>query len=89
LHLPVIPLLFGGSNGTANGTYYVLTSTNVTMPLANWLPLTTNQFDAAGNFVFSNDQSRRDTDFLPIAGSLAADCEAFFDELQNCYVNWQ
>jgi len=54
LHLSGNSLLFGGSNGTANGTYYVLTSTNVTMPLANWLPLTTNQFDAAGNFVFSN-----------------------------------
>jgi len=47
-------LILSGSNGSANGNYYVLTSTNVGAPLANWLRLTTNQFDAAGRFNFTN-----------------------------------
>ncbi len=47
-------LIFGGTNGTANGTYYVLTSTNVATPLANWTPLLTNSFDANGAFSVTN-----------------------------------
>lgn len=47
-------LVLSGSNGPASGSYYVLTSTNVGTPLANWLRLTTNQFDGAGGFNFTN-----------------------------------
>jgi autotransporter-associated beta strand protein len=47
-------LVMSGSNGPALGNYYVLTSTNVGMPLANWLRLTTNQFDLNGGFRFTN-----------------------------------
>ena len=43
-----------GSNGTPNTSYYVLTSTNVTLPLSNWSRIVTNQFDGSGNFIFSN-----------------------------------
>ena len=42
------------SNGPALGNYYVLTSTNVGAPLANWLRLATNQFDGVGGFIFTN-----------------------------------
>src|SRR5262245_826944 len=45
-------LLFSGSGGPGNGTYEVVTSTNVTIPLSNWAALLTNQFDSSGNFVF-------------------------------------
>jgi hypothetical protein len=47
-------LILNGTGGTTNGTYYVLTSTNVSMPLANWTPLTTNMFDAGGDFSVTN-----------------------------------
>ena len=47
-------LLMTGSNGTANTSYYVLTSTNVALPMTNWARLITNQFDGSGNFIFSN-----------------------------------
>jgi hypothetical protein len=47
-------LIFTGTGGTTNGTYYVLTSTNVATPLANWTPVITNTFDASGNFSVTN-----------------------------------
>jgi hypothetical protein len=43
-------LVFSGTNGTAGGTYYVLTSTNVALPLNDWTPIVTNTFDGSGNF---------------------------------------
>lgn len=47
-------LVISGAGGTTNGTYYVLTSTNVALPLDQWTPVATNRFDTAGNFVFTN-----------------------------------
>ena len=47
-------LIFSGSGGTAFGTYYVLTSTNLAAPLVNWTPLSTNAFDSVGNFNVTN-----------------------------------
>jgi autotransporter-associated beta strand protein len=43
-------LTFGGTNGIPNGTYVVLTSTNLTQP---WTPVSTNTFNASGNFNFT------------------------------------
>ncbi len=42
------------AHGTNNGPYYVLSSTNVALPLSNWTRLQTNSFDANGNFSFTN-----------------------------------
>jgi hypothetical protein len=47
-------LIFRGTGGTSNGTYYVLTSTNLTQPLTNRTRPLTNQFDGNGNFNFTN-----------------------------------
>jgi hypothetical protein len=47
-------LVIRGTGGTSRGTYHIVTSTNITVPLANWIPLLTNQFDASGNFTFTN-----------------------------------
>ncbi len=47
-------LAMTGSGGAANGTYYILTSTDVTVPMNLWTPLLTNQFDSNGNFNFTN-----------------------------------
>lgn len=43
-----------GSNGVPFHPYYVLASTNLSLPLANWTVISTNAFDAAGNFSFTN-----------------------------------
>jgi fibronectin type 3 domain-containing protein len=43
-----------GSGGTPNGDYYVLTSTNLALPLSNWTRIATNQFDAGGGFSSTN-----------------------------------
>lgn len=43
-------LVFSGANGTAGRTYQILSSTNLTLPLAAWTPVLTNVFDANGNF---------------------------------------
>jgi hypothetical protein len=47
-------VVFAGAGGISNGTFTVLTSTNLTLPITNWVPLLTNQFDATGNFLFTN-----------------------------------
>ena len=47
-------LVFSGTGGTPGGTFYVLTSTNLPLPLANWTLTTTNQFDGSGNFSVTN-----------------------------------
>lgn len=44
-------LTFAGSNGVAQGNYYVLQSSN----LINWTPLVTNQFDTNGGFRFTTN----------------------------------
>lgn len=47
-------LIFSGTNGTASGTYYVLTSTDVATPLSNWTPIATNTFGPGGVFSVTN-----------------------------------
>ena len=43
-----------GSGGIANSNYYVLASTTLTLPSAQWTRVATNQFDAGGNFAITN-----------------------------------
>jgi len=47
-------VILAGTNGTANATYTVLAATNVALPVANWVSLATNRFDASGHFSFTN-----------------------------------
>lgn len=47
-------VLFSGSGGAANGSYYLLTSTNLALPLANWTMIGSNSFDSSGNFILTN-----------------------------------
>jgi len=47
-------LVFSGAGGIPGGTFYVLTSTNLLLPLANWTVTTTNLFDGGGNFSVTN-----------------------------------
>jgi autotransporter-associated beta strand protein len=47
-------LVFSGNSGAGYASYYLLGSTNLAIPVSNWMRLGTNQFDAAGNFNFTN-----------------------------------
>lgn len=47
-------LVLSGTNGPANSAYYVLSATNVALPIANWTRLATNNFNGSGNFSFTN-----------------------------------
>lgn len=47
-------LVFIGSGGISSGFYYVLSSTNLSLPIANWTRIVTNQFDGGGGFLFTN-----------------------------------
>ncbi len=53
-------MLMSGSGGAATGNYYLLSTTNVAVPLTNWTRLLTNQFDNGGNFSLTNN-------FIPAA----------------------
>ena len=45
---------FTGTGGVANASFYLLGTTNLSLPIANWPRLLTNQFDGSGNFNFTN-----------------------------------
>jgi autotransporter-associated beta strand protein len=50
-------LVLSGTNGVPGATYYVLTSTNLTIPVAAWPRIATNLFDAIGTFAVTNQAS--------------------------------
>ena len=47
-------LVCNGSNGAPGWTYRVLVSTNLALPKSQWLSISTNAFDANGNFDFTD-----------------------------------
>ncbi len=47
-------LIFTGTGGIASSNYYVLTSTNIALPMSSWTRLNTNVFDSSGRFAFTN-----------------------------------
>ncbi|TAL04782.1 MAG: hypothetical protein EPO07_04735 [Verrucomicrobia bacterium] len=47
-------LIGSGSGGPTNSPYYVLTTTNLAVPVTNWTRLQTNQFGNTGTFSFTN-----------------------------------
>ncbi len=47
-------LILRGTNGPAGSVYQVLTSSNLTLPAANWPTLAFHPFDASGNFDSTN-----------------------------------
>jgi len=42
-----------GTNGQAGDAYYLLGSTNLTLPVSRWTPLATNVLSGSGNFTFT------------------------------------
>lgn len=47
-------VVISGTNGTPNAAYAVLAATNVALPAASWVSIATNQFNASGQFSFTN-----------------------------------
>ena len=43
-----------GTNGIANANYFVLASSNLSLPFSNWTRMSTNVFSGNGGFGFSN-----------------------------------
>lgn len=49
-------MVFSGTNGNAPGTpFYLLASTNLTLPLVDWTVVATNQFGPGGGFLCTNN----------------------------------
>ncbi len=50
-------LILSGSNGVPGWNYYLLTTTNLSLPLPLWTIIATNTFDGSGNFTLTNSPS--------------------------------
>jgi hypothetical protein len=50
-------VLSGTNNDGSGGTYHILSSTNITLPIASWTVLTNGTFSASGTFTFTNSTS--------------------------------
>jgi autotransporter-associated beta strand protein len=47
-------MVFTGTGGVGDGTFYLLASPDLTAPVSNWTAVYTGQFDGYGNFNFTN-----------------------------------
>jgi hypothetical protein len=47
-------LIIRGTNGLSGGVYYLLSTTNLNLPVTNWDVVRTNIFDASGGFNLTN-----------------------------------
>lgn len=47
-------IVITGTGGVPYGTYTLLSSTNLALPIAMWTPIATNAFDGNGNFAITN-----------------------------------
>jgi len=47
-------IVLNGTGGIATSNYYVLASTNLSLPVSSWTSLGTNTFGDSGNFSFTN-----------------------------------
>jgi PKD repeat protein len=46
--------ILSGANGTAGAQYRILTTTNLTLPVTNWIPVITNVFLPDGTYSYTN-----------------------------------
>jgi hypothetical protein len=47
-------VIINGSGGLAGATYRILTATNIALPLTQWAPIVTNQFNGSGGLSYTN-----------------------------------
>ena len=57
-------ITFAGTSGYANSNYYVLMTTNLSLPVTNWSRLLTNKFDSGGAFTFTATNAVRQRFYL-------------------------
>jgi len=57
-------LVLNVTNGLAGNQYRVLSTTNLALPVADWTPLTTNNFVANGKFSFTNSAANLPQQFF-------------------------
>jgi PKD repeat protein len=57
-------LILSGSNCPAGIPYRILSTTNVTLPLASWTPVTTNAFSSNGTYAYTNSPSSNGQTFF-------------------------
>ena len=57
-------IVLSGSGGAAGGGYHVLSSTDLTIPVANWTPAGTGSFDGSGNFSITINRSAPQTFYI-------------------------
>jgi len=57
-------LVLGGTNCPMGVQYRILSSTNVALPLASWIPVVTNMFSANGTYAFTNSTSGKPAAFF-------------------------
>jgi hypothetical protein len=50
VHFTAGNIVLSGTGGPDSGTFYVIGSTNLTLPLTQWQVLSTNTFDGSGDF---------------------------------------
>lgn len=68
-----------GIGGSPTGTYEVITTTDISTPLTNWLSIATNLFDVSGHFDCTNPVSPSDTERfyrVKVGGTNAVSIEA-------------
>jgi autotransporter-associated beta strand protein len=61
---PDSSLVLNATGGPANGAVYILSSTNLSSPLSQWIRLATNSFDASGHLSFTNAPNTSQAFFL-------------------------
>jgi len=57
IHKVADTVMMSGTNGLPNGTYYVLSSTDLNLPPGEWTCVATNVFNGVGDFTFSRPVS--------------------------------
>jgi autotransporter-associated beta strand protein len=60
-------LVMSGTGGTPFAAYRILTTTNLTVPVASWTVAYTNIFDASGNYSYTNSGLTNGSSFFRLA----------------------
>jgi hypothetical protein len=59
-----VNFILSGSNAPAGAQYRILASTNVALPLTNWMPVVTNIFAPDGSYRYTNSSETNTLNFF-------------------------
>lgn len=60
-------LVFSGTGGPAGVQYRILTSTNLSLPIASWTPVVTNTVSSSGKYGYTNSTAKAAAYFLLVS----------------------